>query len=85
MAISKIWVNKLRPILQREISPLENAFTQHRSIHDNILIAQEILNTFHKSKNNTGWCALKLYMEKAYDRIEWDFLWQCLTKFGFPL
>lgn len=75
---------RLRPILQREIHPLQTAFTQEGSIHDNILIAQEVLNTFHKSRNKTGWCALKLDMKKAYDRIEWDFLWKCLTAFGFP-
>ena len=83
-AISKLLVTRLRPILQREISPLQNAFTQDRSIHDNLFIAQEALNTFHKSHNKTGWCALKLDMEKAYDRIEWDFLWQTLEAFGFP-
>ena len=83
-AISKILVQRLCPILQREISPFQNAFTKDRSIHDNLLVAQEILNTFHKSKNRTGWCALKLDMEKAYDRVEWDFLWQCLHAMGFP-
>lgn len=67
-------VHRLCPILQNGISPFQNAFTPNRSIHDNLLIVQEILNTFHKSKNKTGWCALKLDMEKAYDRIEWDFL-----------
>lgn len=69
-AISKILVYRLRPILKNIISPLQNAFTPERSIHDNILIIQEVLNSFHKSQNKTGWCALKLDMEKAYDRIE---------------
>lgn len=69
-AISKLLVNRLRPILQEHISPFQNAFTPERSIHDNLLIVQEILNIFQKSKSKTGWCALKLDMEKAYDRIE---------------
>lgn len=59
--ISKILVNRLRPILQREISPFQNAFTQDRSIHDNLLIAQEALNTFNKSENKTGWCSIRCH------------------------
>lgn len=64
-SISKLIVNRLRHILQREISPLQNAFTKDRSIHENILIAQEAINTFQKSHNETRWCAIKLDMEKA--------------------
>lgn len=47
--ISKILVARLSPILQRIISPFQNAFMPDRSIHDNNLIVKEILNTFHKS------------------------------------
>lgn len=69
--------------MKRVISPLQNAFTQDCSIHDNILQVQEILNVFHKSTNKIDWCALKLDMKKAYERIEWDFLWAILQSFGF--
>lgn len=53
-AISKSLVNRLQPIFQREASSLQNAFTQDRSIHDNLLIGQEALNTFQKSQNKTS-------------------------------
>lgn len=43
-----------------------------REIHDNILIAQEMFNTFHKSQNKKGWFALKLDMKKAYDRMRFS-------------
>lgn len=44
--ISKVIVQRLSPILQREIIPLQNAFTQDHSINDNILLVQEIFNIF---------------------------------------
>lgn len=83
--ISKIIVGRLSPILQRIISHFQNAFTPDRSIHDNILIPKEILNTFHKSQNKTGWThSSQTRHGKTYDRIEWNFLWATLKDFSFP-
>lgn len=58
------------PYPQIAHQPLQNPFTLDRSIHDNILIVQEILNSFQKSASKISWCSLKHDMEKAYDRIE---------------
>lgn len=53
----------------------------NRDIHDNNLITYELLTTFSKEKNNNkkGYMAVKLDMEKSYDRLEWDFIKSCVN------
>jgi len=81
--VAKILVNCLRPLLERIIHPVQSAFVSQRAIQDNILLAHEVINKFHHLRSRKGYVAIKLDMEKAYDRIEWDFLLQCLTHMGF--
>ena len=70
-------------IIERIVDPVQSAFVPKRSIHDNILLAHEIMNKFHNMKSKKSWVAIKLDMEKAYDRVEWAFLFQTLTALGF--
>jgi len=65
------------------IHPLQSAFIKGRSIHDNTLIAHEIFHSFRDKKGKGGWVALKLDMEKAYDKLNWKFLFFIMQKFGF--
>ena len=45
-----------------------------REIHDNILIAQEVFHCMRLKKRVRKYeLALKIDMNKAYDRVDWDF------------
>lgn len=81
--ISKILVNRLRPLLDHLISPFQSAFVPGRSIHDNILLTHESMYKFKNLKTKTAWTAIKLNPEKACDRIEWDFILKCLQELDF--
>lgn len=72
-------------MLQLCINQKQSAFVLERMIHENALIAHELLHYLQSSQNgpNKGFIA-KLNMSKAYDRIDWNFLEAVLVKMGFP-
>ncbi|KAL4347289.1 hypothetical protein GQ457_17G007720 [Hibiscus cannabinus] len=74
----------LRPIMPTCIAPNQSAFVPGRIISNNVLIANELMHYLKGSKNgpNKG-SAIKLDMEKAYDRVEWHFLAAMMSKLGF--
>ncbi|XP_074572721.1 LOW QUALITY PROTEIN: uncharacterized protein LOC141829202 [Curcuma longa] len=80
--ISKLMVNRLGKVLDKIISPMQSGFVAGRLISDNILLAQEL---YHKLNYHVrgGNLILKLDMAKAYDRIQWEFLFQIMKAFGF--
>jgi len=80
--ISKILVNRLRPLLDRLISPFQSAFIPGRSIHDNILLTHEIMHKFKNMKAKSVWVVIKLDMAEACDRLKWDFILKCLQEMG---
>lgn len=66
------------------ICPQQSAFVGGRLIQDNLVVAHE---AFHALKSKGRSCgrglALKLDMNKAYDKLECGFLEAVLTKIGF--
>lgn len=81
--ISKILVNRLRPLLQKCISPNQGAFAPCKYILDNILIAHELFYSFNKKKGRRGSLPIKLELEKAYDFLNWKYIRHCLLILGF--
>lgn len=82
--LSKILANRLKPFLPELISPNQNAFFHGRQIQDNIILAHEVFHflKLRKAKHRFE-LGIKLDMNKAYDRVEWDFLEAVMRKMGF--
>ena len=82
--ITKIMVNRLKPLMNYLISPFQNAFIQGRNISNNILLAYEIMDIVRKKKfRKKGYGALKVDMCKTYDRVSWNFLRAVLISMNF--
>ncbi|XP_026452057.1 uncharacterized protein LOC113352456 [Papaver somniferum] len=81
--ISKFLFTRLKPILNKFISHFQSAFVPGRVIHDNIIMAHELIDTMKKTKRKKGWMDIKLDMSKAFDRIECSFVLASLRSLGF--
>ncbi|XP_071688900.1 uncharacterized protein [Rutidosis leptorrhynchoides] len=80
--ISKILTNRIKNGLNKLVNVSQSAFIPSRYIIDNILVAQEVLKGYNRSKGIKR-CALKIDLQKAYDTVNWDFFQDILVKFGF--
>ena len=82
--ISKCLVNRFRPLLHTLISDVQSAFIPGRLISDNAIIAFECFHAIQRNqKPNDMFCAYKMDLSKAYDRVDWSFLEGLLCKMGF--
>lgn len=65
---------RLRPYLEKLISPLQSAFVPGRKGIDNAIIVQELIHSISRKKGTVGYMAIKIDLEKAYDKLEWSFI-----------
>ncbi|KAL9664909.1 hypothetical protein QQ045_020318 [Rhodiola kirilowii] len=82
--ITKIFAQRLQPILNQVISIYQSAFVKGRIITDNFVVAHEIANFLKNCRDLYNlYASVEVDMSKAYDRIEWVFLEIVLLRMGF--
>ncbi|XP_058099900.1 uncharacterized protein LOC131244283 [Magnolia sinica] len=79
---AKLLANRLGLLLPKMISQEQGVFIQGRSIVEHIALAHEMIRDINR-KVRGGNLILKLNLEKAYNRVNWDYLKQVLLKFSF--
>ena len=82
--VTKLIVNRMRPLLDKIISPFQTAFVPGRRGTGNTIIVQELVHTISKAKGKEGYLATKIDLEKSYDKLEWGFIRDKLISVNFP-
>lgn len=80
--VAKVLAERLKTVLPSTIVVNQATFIKGRQITDPILIANEIVDFWRCTKKQG--VIFKLDIEKAFDKINWDFLLSILALKGFP-
>lgn len=83
--VTKILENRLKVILPELISKTHSAFVLGRLIFDNILVVYEMMHHLNqkKKKGKKSFMSLKLDVNKAYDRVDQNFIEAIMQQWGF--
>jgi hypothetical protein len=74
-------VRRLTPIVEKLISHSQTDFIPGRNIMEGVVMLHETIHELHRTTMNG--VILKLDFEKAYDKVNWDFIQQTLRMKGF--
>lgn len=82
--VTKVLANRFKGALCHVISSEQSAFVLGCLIFDNVIVAYEAIHTLQrKIGGKVGFVALMLDMSKAYNRMEWKFLFSVMRRVGF--
>ena len=79
--LTKVLANRIKRVMGKIISQSQSAFVEGRQILDAVLIANEVVDSTLRRKESGLVC--KLDIEKAYDSISWEFVFQVMDSMGF--
>lgn len=78
---TKVLTNRLALIMDKLVASNQTAFIKGRYIPESVVTAHEAIHSLSRSKSKG--VALKIDYEKAFDRVDLDFLEELLRKRGF--
>ena len=79
--LAKVISIQLSTVLPTIIHPTQTKFIREINILDNVYTFSKSVALAAKSEQKLA--IVMLYLEKAYDRVDWDFLQGALDRFGF--
>ena len=79
--LSKVFAERLKLILHEIISDEQKGCVPGRFIGDNIRYIEDLLHEIENQSENS--IVLMLDQEKAFDRVEWQWLFSTLERFNF--
>ncbi|XP_026410669.1 uncharacterized protein LOC113305892 [Papaver somniferum] len=81
---TKIPTIRMSNLIQKIIYPQQCAFIKGRNIHEQVLLASELVNEMNTNIKG-GNVALKLNISQTYGTVSWDYLIAVLKKYGREL
>ena len=79
--VCKMLASRLAPELPHLISQSQSAFIKGRSIQDNFIYVQNVIRAENSKKRPLIF--LKLDIAKAFDSVNWSYLLEILSAYGF--
>ena len=76
--LAKVLANKLRRVIDKVVSPSQNAFMEGRQILDAALIASKVVDSMLRRNDDRLVC--KLNIEKAYNHLNWEFVLEVMRR-----
>ncbi len=80
--ISKVITNRLKRIMPFIIGTDQSCGVQDRNISDNLTVLRDII--FFINNENEQAAILSIDQEKAFDRIEWNYMFNMMETMGIP-
>lgn len=82
--VSKVVFERLDDCIPTIISPYQTRFVSGRNIHENIIVAHEMIHGMSNKKGCKSYLAIKVDLLKTYDKLNWNFIWQVLMEVKLP-
>ncbi|XP_062119282.1 uncharacterized protein LOC133833036 [Humulus lupulus] len=82
--MAKLLCKRLAVVLPVIVQTNQGAFIQGRTLAHNIMICQDLIKNYGRVSTSSR-CAIKIYLSKAYDTVDWLFLEDLFKAIRFPM